>query len=244
MFKQLSTKNLNWIWITVAVLLVVEIAFFHGGSLISAFISGFFVYFSWKRLNALGWKIVFAIAAISFLLSMFNLLAVRFLIVVIIVILILNYSKSTKNPSKEKPELPNKSGLHSEDPLIKIDNLFDERMFDDARTEETAYQWKDVNMHGIYGDRVIDLSNTVLPYDTAVISIRHLIGNIEIYVPYEVEVSIHHSSMFGRASILGENHNRLMNKSLHYETKDYSTAHQRVKIVTSLFSGDIEVKRV
>lgn len=134
--------------------------------------------------------------------------------------------------------------MKDEEPLVQVDNLFNERFFDDFRTEETAYQWKDVNMHGIYGDRVIDLSNTVLPYDTAIISIRHLVGNIEIYVPYEVEVSIHHSSIFGRASIFGEYHGRLMNKSLHYETKKYNTAHQRVKIVTSLFSGDIEVKRI
>lgn len=244
MFKQIPTRNLNWIWITVAILLVFEIVFFHGGALISALISGFFVYFSWKRLHSLGWKIVFAIAAISFVLNVFNLLAVRFLIVVVIAIIILNFIKSTKEPSKEKPELPNKSSLTEEESLVQVDRLFDERFFDDFRTEETAYQWKDVNMHGIYGDRVIDLSNTVLPYDTAVISIRHLAGNIEIYVPYEVEVSIHHSSIFGRASIFGVYHGRLMNKSLHYETKNYNTAHQRVKIVTSLFSGDIEVKRV
>lgn len=244
MFKQIPTRNLNWIWITVAILLVFEIVFFHGGATISALISGFFVYFSWKRLHSLGWKIVFAIAAISFVLNVFNLLAVRFLIVVVIAIIILNFIKSTKEPSKEKPELPNKSSLTEEEPLVQVDRLFDERFFDDFRTEETAYQWKDVNMHGIYGDRVIDLSNTVLPYDTAVISIRHLAGNIEIYVPYEVEVSIHHSSIFGRASIFGVYHGRLMNKSLHYETKNYNTAHQRVKIVTSLFSGDIEVKRV
>ncbi|GIO23231.1 cell wall-active antibiotics response protein LiaF [Oceanobacillus sp. J11TS1] len=243
MFKQLTTKNLNWILITGAILLIFEIVFFHGGSLVSAVISGFFVYFSWKRLHTLWWKIVFAISMISFVLAFFNLLAVRFFVVVTIVFLILNYIKSTKEPSKVKPEFPNNASLN-EEPLIQIDSLFDERFFDDFRTEETAYQWKDVNMQGIYGDRIIDLSNTVLPNDTAIISIRHVVGNIEIYVPYEVEVSIHHSSVFGRASIFGAYHSRLMNKSIHYETKDYNITYPRVKIVTSLFSGDIEVKRV
>ncbi len=57
MYKQLSTRNLNWIWITVAILLVFEIVFFHGGSLISALISGFFVYFSWKRLHSLAGRL-------------------------------------------------------------------------------------------------------------------------------------------------------------------------------------------
>lgn len=91
---------------------------------------------------------------------------------------------------------------------------------------------------------LLDLSNTVLPNDTAVISIRHVIGNIEIYVPYEVEVSIHHSSVFGKAHILGKHHLKLMNKSIHYQTANYDTAYPRVKIITSLFSGDIEVKRI
>ncbi|MFS0750470.1 cell wall-active antibiotics response protein LiaF [Oceanobacillus sp. 1P07AA] len=242
MFKQLSTKYFNWILIIGAILFVFEIIFFHGGSLFSALIAGFFVYFSWKRLHSLWWKIVFAISLISFTFSFFNLLAIRFFIVAAIVFFILNYIKSTQEPSKETPEFPGKD--YERETMTHVEPLFDERFFDDYRTEETAYQWKDVNMHGIFGDRIIDLSNTVLPNDTAVISIRHLIGNIEIYVPYEVEVSIHHSSVFGRASILGEYHQRLMNKSIHYETESYSETYPRVKIITSIFSGDIEVKRV
>lgn len=116
-------------------------------------------------------------------------------------------------------------------------------MFGDQSTTEHAYYWQDINIHGAFGDRVIDLSNTVLPEDTAVISIRHLIGNIEIHVPYEVGVSIHHSSIFGRAHILGE-HRNLMNQSLSYQTEGYTATYPRVKIITSLLSGDIEVKRI
>lgn len=77
-----------------------------------------------------------------------------------------------------------------------------------------------------------------------VISIRHMVGNIQVYVPYEVEVSIHHSSVFGRAHIFDKHHWNLMNKSLLYQTKAYDTNFPRVKIVTSVLSGDIEVKRI
>jgi len=77
-----------------------------------------------------------------------------------------------------------------------------------------------------------------------VISIRHIMGKIEIYVPYEVEVSIHHSSVFGRAHIFSQHHWELMNKSLFYQTENYDTSYPRVKIITSIFSGDIEVKRI
>ncbi|GIN74829.1 hypothetical protein J14TS2_53040 [Bacillus sp. J14TS2] len=241
MFKRLDTNYFNWILIIGAILLLIEIVFFHGG-IIYAVISGCFVYMSWKKIQKLGWKVVFAISLVSFILAFFNLLVVRFFIIVAIVIIIYNYMKSKKAPQTIAPQFSDER--KPKEALIHVQPLFDERLFDDLRTEDTAYQWKDVNIHGIYGDRVIDLSNTVLPNDTAVVSIRHLIGNIEIYVPYEVEVSIHHSSVFGRATILGAYHGQLMNKSIHYETANYNTTYPRVKIITSIFSGDIEVKRV
>lgn len=174
--------------------------------------------------------------------SVLNLLAVRFLIIAAIIIFIINYSKSKNEATQFEPILPD--GEKKYETILKVDPLFDHKLFDDQLTEDVAYQWKDINIHGAFGDRIIDLSNTVLPNDTAVISIRHVIGNIEIYVPYEVEVSIHHSSVFGKAHILGKHHLKLMNKSIHYQTANYDTAYPRVKIITSLFSGDIEVKRI
>src|SRR5699024_42966 len=114
----------------------------------------------------------------------------------------------------------------------------------EQKTSDTAYQWRDIHIHGAFGARVIDLSNTVLPNETAVISIRHLMCYIEIYVPYEVEVSIQHSSIFVRTHIFGEHHWNLVNKTLFYQTENYDQATPRVKIVTSILSGDIEVKRI
>ncbi|MED3644592.1 LiaF-related protein [Caldifermentibacillus hisashii] len=61
--------------------------------------------------------------------------------------------------------------------MVKIDPLFDHKLFGNQKTEDTAYQWRDINIYGAFGNRIIDLSNTVLPQDTAVISIRHIIRN-------------------------------------------------------------------
>lgn len=242
MFKRLTTDYFNWILIIGVILLIFEIAFFFGGSIIPALFSALFVYIGWKNFHKLWGKIVFWIALVSLVFSVLNLLAVRFLIIAAIIIFIINYSKSKSEATQMEPILPD--GEKKRESMIKVDPLFDHKVFDDQITEDVAYQWKDVNIHGAFGDRIIDLSNTVLPNDTAVISIRHVIGNIEIYVPYEVEVSIHHSSVFGKAHILGKHHLKLMNKSIHYQTANYDTAYPRVKIITSLFSGDIEVKRI
>ncbi|MDY0405195.1 cell wall-active antibiotics response protein LiaF [Virgibacillus sp. 179-BFC.A HS] len=131
-----------------------------------------------------------------------------------------------------------------EEEVYKVAPLFHLRMFGSQQTANHAYRWNDINIHGGIGDRIIDLTNTVLPKETAVISIRHIAGNIEIYVPYEVEVCVHHSAVFGRVHIFGKTYNKLVNQTATFKTKHYDTSHPRVKIVTSLFSGDIEVKRL
>lgn len=243
MFQRLSTDTFNWILIIGVILFVIEVAFFHGGMIVSALFSGFFIYVGWKKFDRLWGKVFFWLGVVGLVFAILNMLAVRFLILAAIVLFVVNYSKSKQEADKIQPRFTVSDEV-KKDTVTQLKPLFDHKVFGDQQTTDTAYQWRDINIHGAFGDRVIDLSNTVLPNDTVVISIRHIVGNIEIYVPYEVEVSVHHSAIFGRAHIFGEHHWRLMNQSLLYQTEDYDNAFPRVKIVTSLISGDIEVKRI
>lgn len=241
MFHQLTTKTFNWILIIGVILFIFEIIIFHGGNIFNAVFSAIVMYIGWKNFNKLWGKIVFWIFLINLVIAFFNLLAVRFLIAAILVLFVLDYAKKNKETDFLTPSLP---GEINQGKVVKIEPLFDHTMFGDQKTKDSAYSWKDINIHGGFGNRIIDLSNTVLPNDTAIISIRHIMGKIEIYVPYEVEVSIHHSSVFGRATIFEERHMNLMNKSLLYQTENYDTTYPRIKIVTSILSGDIEVIRI
>ncbi|MGP4105477.1 cell wall-active antibiotics response protein LiaF [Virgibacillus sp. L01] len=243
MFQRLSTDTFNWILIIGVILFVIEVAFFHGGMIFSALFSGFFIYIGWKKFYRLWGKIFFWFGVVGLVFAVLNMLAVRFLILAAIVLFIINYSKSKQESEQINPRLTGTEEVKNET-VTQLKPLFNHKVFGDQRTEDTAYQWRDINIHAAFGDRVIDLSNTVLPNDTVVISLRHIVGNVEIHVPYEVEVSVHHSAVFGRAHILGKHHWKLMNQSLLYQTEDYDTTFPRVKIVTSVLSGDIEVKRI
>jgi lia operon protein LiaF len=243
MFKHLKTDTFNWILIIGVVLFILELTFFHGGMIASAIFSAVLIYVGWKNFTQLWGKILFWLGVVAAIFSILNMLAVRFLILAAIVLFFINYSKSKQEAERIYPELSSRQEVIT-DPIIQTKPLFDHKIFGDQTTDDTAYEWRDINIHGAFGDRVIDLSNTVLPEDTAVISIRHLVGNIEILIPYEVEVSVHHSSVFGRAHILGENNWKLINQSLIYQTKNYDTDSPRVKIITTVLSGDIEVKRI
>src|SRR5699024_11108349 len=102
------------------------------------------------------------------------------------------------------------------------------------KAESNAFEWRDINIHGGIGDRVIDVSNAVTLDDTAIISIRHGIGNITIHIPYDSDFMIHNSALCGRAYILNKQHEQLLTQQMCYQTEYYSNAMTRVKIVTTL----------
>src|SRR5690625_2943813 len=223
MLKRLSTDTLNWIIIIGVILFVIEIAFFHGGMIGTAIFTGFLVFIGWKNYTALWGKVFFWIGLIGLIFSVVNMIAVRFLIIAFIVLFLIDYTKNRNNVHIQPTIYLDKAEDQKEEPLISISPLFRNLFFGDQQTEDTAYHWQDINIHGGIGNRVIDLSNTVLPEDTSVISIRHLVGNIIIYVPYEVEVMIHHSAVFGRVYIFNEQHYQLMDHTISYKTKNYDT---------------------
>ncbi|MGM8212012.1 cell wall-active antibiotics response protein LiaF [Virgibacillus sp. W0430] len=246
MFKRIDTDLINAVLIVGVILFVVEIVFFNGGLIFTALFSGLLIYIGWKNFIQLWGKVCFWIGTITILFSILNMMAVRLFVLVGIGFVVIHYFKSKNETEKLTPMLADpENQAEEEETIYSIDPLFDKHFFRDQKTSDTPYSWRDVHIHGVYGDRTIDLSNTVLPNDTAVISIRHLIGNIIIYVPYEVEISIHHSSVFGRAIILNHEHRKLLNQTLFYQTGNYNNSNlPRVKIITSLLSGDIEVKRI
>ncbi|MBO1004279.1 cell wall-active antibiotics response protein LiaF [Pseudogracilibacillus auburnensis] len=244
MLKRLSTDTINWILIIGVILFIIEIAFFHGGMIGTAAFTGFLAYIGWKNYHTLWGKVMFWIGFISFVFAILNMIAVRFLIVIFLILLLVDYAKSRNENEKVEPSAYVEKQPPFDEPMIQMNPLFRQILYGNQHTENSAYEWQDINIHGGIGDRVIDLSNTVLPDDTAVISIRHFIGNIIIYVPYETELMIHHSAVFGRAYIFNKNHYNLMNQNISYKTQYYDTTHSRIKIITSLISGNIEVKRI
>src|SRR5699024_12244663 len=97
---------------------------------------------------------------------------------------------------------------------------------------------------GGIGDRVIDLSNAVTLDDTAIISIRHGIGNITIYIPYDTDFMINHSAVFGRAYILNKQHEQLLYQQLYYLSEYNTNAISRVNNDTIHITGNIVVYHI
>jgi lia operon protein LiaF len=94
--------------------------------------------------------------------------------------------------------------------------------------------------HGI-GDVKIDLSKAMIPEGETVLVINGWIGDIDIYIPYDVDVSVHASVTFGELEVLNRRQGGL-GRQLSVATKDYPDSTRRVKIILSLLIGDIDVR--
>lgn len=243
-FNRLSTQNANWILIIGLILFVLEFVFFRGTLIITAVLLGFMAFYGHRNRHHNWGKIIFWIGIIGLIIAVLNMLAVRFLIVVFIILFLLDYAKN-KNTTYLIPNHTNQhADIANDEVLVNIHPLFKSILRGKQETPTEAYEWRDINIFSGIGDKVIDLSNSMSSDDTSIISIRHGIGNIVIYIPYDVEFMIHHSAVFGRAYILNKPHEHLLNQQLSYQTMHYPHAKTRVKIVTSVLSGNLEVKRI
>ncbi|WP_102335402.1 cell wall-active antibiotics response protein LiaF [Salimicrobium jeotgali] len=234
MFEKVETKTINKLLLIAAVLLIAEIILFDGGILFSLLFSGILVYVGHRSYDRTFGKVVFWIGLVSLVMTILSMAVVRFLLFILLVLFLYNYFQAGRHSARP--------AFSREPPSPKKEPVISQKMWGDQTTPE-AYAWNDINVHGGIGDRTIDLSHTVLP-EKAVISIRHLAGTLTIYVPYETEVLVHHSALIGRATIFDYRSTHLRNGTVHYQTEDYGWKEPGVRIVTSVLSGDLEVKRI
>lgn len=244
MFKNTKNDYIGWMVIIGVIILVMEILFFNSGLIFSLFISGGMIYLGRKRAGKKMGKILFIGGIIFFALSLFNMMTFKFLLVAILLHFFIQFLNAKKNPKKISPEIISSEPSPQEEAMIRTEPLFENIVLGQQKTPTGAYEWNDVNIQAGIGDTIIDLSFTMLPKGETVIFIRNLIGNIQILVPYDIDVSIQHSCIVGSSTVFEVHDSKLFNRVLHLKTPGYETAEHKVKIFTSLVVGNLEVSRI
>lgn len=243
MLDKIKSDNLNAFILLGIILLIIEISFFNSGVLFSFIISIGCIYIGRKRMPRTFGKVLFWFGWISLALTILGMMTVKFLILAILIYLLIQFYQSKKKPNYIKPEIKETEKTAQQETIIKREPLFCNNIFGRQSTPEQVYEWNDVNIQSGIGDTIIDLSYTVLPKGESVIFIRNIIGNIQILVPYEVDVEVHHSFLYGSTTIFDNHESKTVNQTLHYQTQEYDQAEYKLKIMTSTGVGDLEVKR-
>lgn len=240
-----NTTYVSWIIIIGVLLLAFEVMFFNKGLIFSVLISAILIYYGRKRYHRMKGKLFFWLGCGILFFSIITMFAIRLLILAIAAYIVWKFYQSKKQPQTLEPSNLSPGPMINKEPLIqKQPWLFENILYGHQKTPEHAYDWHDINIQTGIGDTTIDLSYTVLPKGESVISIKGFVGNIKILVPYEIEVSLQHSIVYGSINIFHHEDTRLFNQNFVYQTSNYETSIQKIKIFTSMMVGDVEVQRI
>ncbi|MGV3488919.1 MAG: cell wall-active antibiotics response protein LiaF [Tuberibacillus sp.] len=111
----------------------------------------------------------------------------------------------------------------------------------DLHLMHDQFELKNMNIwHGI-GDVKIDLSKAMISKGETVVFINGWIGDIDIYVPYDMDISVNASVTYGELEVLNRRQSGF-GRQLTVATKDYPESSRKVKIIISLLIGDIDVR--
>jgi len=226
------------------VIILIEITFFNGGILFSAFLAAVFIYYGKKRYHKTLGKIALFIGGMIALTTILNMVSFKFLLVAVFLFLLYRFFQSKKHPAIYTTTALQEEQNYAPEQIHKKPILFKNTIVGGQSTPNKVYEWNDINIQSGVGEFIVDLSNTVLPKGESVICIRNLVGSVQIFIPFELEIEVIHAVAFGNVTIFHNEEQRLFNQNVHYHTANYDQAEQKVKIVTSVIIGNLEVKRV
>ncbi|WP_026678272.1 cell wall-active antibiotics response protein LiaF [Fictibacillus gelatini] len=244
MLNRIKSDFFSWVFLIGIILIFIEIILFGWGLIFSLLFSMAFIYIGKKRLSKTWGKLFFWFGVITGVITVVNMVAFKFFVLAILLYVIIHFAQSKKQPDYIRPILQEQEDSQGKDAVCRRPIVLKNVLFGKQKTTDHVYDWNDINIQTGIGDTVIDLSNTILPKSECVISIRNLVGNVQILVPYDVEVSVHHSIIAGSMAVFDYREPRLFNETLNVQTPGYGDSVQKIKIITSMITGNLEVKRI
>lgn len=231
--KQLDTSKVAFWGFTLLLLLFIESFFFGNGNFIFVLLGAGLIYYGTRKRS----KLLFIPGLFFVFIALFNLWSLRLLIFGAIVYILMQLWKGVPAEEIMRPI--------REFPKETPDGIWKNKLFSVQTSPFSSYEWEDVHIQGVFGDIHIDVTDTVLPKGTSLISVRQGIGKVKIELPYEIPVRIHYTTLFGEAKLFGIHRKRLINEFLHmkdgYEASSNNSA--ELIITISTWGGDVEVTR-
>lgn len=124
--------------------------------------------------------------------------------------------------------------------LPKNGKRFKRTWLGNERIGNTIYEWDDINFTIFMGDTIVDIGNTLLPKDESYVVIRKGFGKTRILVPAGIGIMVEHSAFKGKVSFEDEIY-ILNNESVKLYSKNFDENTRKLKLITNVLIGDLEV---
>ncbi|MBP1993466.1 lia operon protein LiaF [Paenibacillus eucommiae] len=115
----------------------------------------------------------------------------------------------------------------------------------DVHLGKEPWELKPLAISQFIGDTVIDLTRASIPMGETKISVSAFIGDVKIFIPndMDVEVKVNSSSFIGDMKIMDRRESGMM-RHLNMQTSQYDEASRKIVLTTSMFIGDVIVKKI
>ncbi|KGA98076.1 hypothetical protein AJ85_07270 [Alkalihalobacillus alcalophilus ATCC 27647 = CGMCC 1.3604] len=144
-------------------------------------------------------------------------------------------SFNSSNGSSEKTRTTYSTGNYA--PVIKRNIL------GDIHYNREQFELKDMTIWNGIGDIRVDLSRAIIPEGEHIIIIQAVIGQVDLYVPEDLKVTIQAYSFIGDVSIFHEKHSGF-NQQIHIAPSDYKQSPRRIKLILNTLVGEVRVRSI
>jgi lia operon protein LiaF len=115
----------------------------------------------------------------------------------------------------------------------------------DVHLGQEAWELKPIQISHFIGDSVIDLTRASIPRGETTIHVTAFIGDVKIFIPndMDVEVRVMASSFIGDMKVLDRRESGFL-RNIRTQTSQYEEAEHKIIVTTSMFIGDITIKKI
>jgi lia operon protein LiaF len=106
---------------------------------------------------------------------------------------------------------------------------------------DQQYELNDIHVSQGFSSIHIDLSRAIIPEGETSLIINGVVGQVLLYLPYDLDASISASVTVGECEVLGRKQGGLKNK-LYAITKGYEESTRKVKLSISFFVAEVHVR--
>lgn len=244
----MKSRSLNTFVKVLLIFLVILLFFEIFNNLMSVILlfAGLFCIFMPQKVSKNNSTVIIVLGAMMLIVSLFSTIS-AWLLAIILLIFLLGENQPLFNTVRESLfERKNKLTTNEfvtvrfKDKVEETVNKKRTKWFGGERNDSDIYEWEDINYTKLAGTSVIDLGNTIVPKRENIVMIRKGFGDIKILVPEEVAVSLNLSVFIGKIKI-GEDELTVNNETVKWQSKRFEKTSRRIKIVSSVFLGEIEV---
>lgn len=233
MMQKYDTNKIAFLILAFLLLIFVESFFFGNANILYVLLGVGLLYYGTKQRS----KWTFMTGVFLIVIALFNLWSLRLFTLGVFAYILYKLWKGVPaeeilRPIREfKKETPN--------------GIWKNKLFSIQTSPFSSYEWEDIHIQGVFGDISIDVTDTVLPKGTSLISIRQAIGKIKIELPYEIPVRVHYTTLYGEAKVFHYEKKRLVNEFLHMKDGYLADVESNSELIITIatWAGDVEVVR-